>query len=345
MRITNGMMTSKYSRNLNSAISSLDYYNNRATTLRKFDKVSEDPVAASKAFRLRRSYYENEYYHSNTENAQNQLLTSETSMRTINSYVQEISSGDVIQAITATTGKEERDIIAAKIRKTMDAIVGSANAQYSDKFVFGGADNTKPPFTVMEDGTLLFRGVDVNTGKLVNEDGAVTNAGDFKVSFGKDNGQQFNDFTINVINDPANAVPLGSAVIEAGAKTITVNLADGSTGKDLQDALRGAKINGALSVDLSKITVSGNLADKVTAGTTSKISDTVDLKALANEKVFIDLGMGLNVDFKGNVNAQSAFNVSMPAISFLGYGMDANGNPNNIYNLLGDIATELEKDN
>ncbi|MEG1244476.1 MAG: flagellar hook-associated protein 3, partial [Oscillospiraceae bacterium] len=110
-------------------------------------------------------------------------------------------------------------------------------------------------------------------------------------------------------------------------------------------ALRGAKINGALSVDLSKITVSGNLADKVTAGTTSKISDTVDLKALANEKVFIDLGMGLNVDFKGNVNAQSAFNVSMPAISFLGYGMDANGNPNNIYNLLGDIATELEKDN
>lgn len=361
MRITNGMMTSKYSRNLNSALSDLDYYNNRATTLRKFDKVSEDPVAASKAFRLRRAYYENEYYQSNTENAENQLLTAETAMRTINTYIQEISSGDVLQSITSTTGKEERNIIAAKIRKSMDALIGTANTQYGDKYVFGGTDTTKPPLEVLDDGTLLYRGVDVNTGKLVKEDGAIVSAGGFKVSFGKDNlnatgdNNYFNGFEIEIISDsnPANPVAQGTGQVDVGNKKITINVhtdVDGKiveNGTNLQDILRGSTVvNGTLPADvkLDRISVSGNLTDKVTLGTSAKASDTIDLDMLANEKVFIDLGMGLTVDKAGNVNAQSAFNIGLPAIKFLGHGFDANGNPCNVYNLLGKIADELEKD-
>lgn len=344
MRITNGMIMGKYSRNLNSAMTSLDYYNNRATTLRKFDKVSEDPVAASKAFRLRRAYYENENYQSNTENAENQLLTAETAMRTINTYVQEISSGDVLRAVTATSGYEERAVVAAKIRKTMDSIVATANAQYGDKYVFGGSDTSKPPLVVSQDGALLYRGVDVTTGKLVNEDGAITTAGGFKVSFGKDNGQEFNGYTINIINDATSPVPQGTAHIETAAKTITVNLSDGATGQDLKDVLNNATVDGTLTADLSKITVSGDLTQGVTTGTSNEITDTVDLKSLADEKVFIDLGMGLKVDASGNVNSQSAFNISLPALSFLGYGVNANGDPKNMYHLLEKMANELVSD-
>jgi len=345
MRITNGMMTSKYSGNLNSAMSALDYYNNRATTLRKFDKVSEDPVSAAKAFRLRRSFYENENYHNNTANSENQILTAETSMRSINTLVQEVSSGDLMKAVTSTSGQDERNIIASKIRKTMDAIVASANAQYGDKYIFGGSDTTQPPLTVSEDGKLLYRGVDVDTGKLVNEDGAITKAGGFKISFGEDNAQNFNGYTVNIIDDAASSVPVGEAGIETGSKTITVNLPTGATGQDLQNALQTATINGALTVDLSKITVSGDLTKEVNTGTSEPISDTVDLKALAEEAVYIDLGLGLQVGAAGDVNAQSAFNVAIPAISFLGYGKDASGNSNNVYNLLGEMAKELEKEN
>lgn len=112
----------------------------------------------------------------------------------------------------------------------------------------------------------------------------------------------------------------------------------------MQDALQSATIDGVLSVDVSKITVSGDLTKEAKVGT-SAISDRVDLNELAKETVYIDLGLGLSVSADGNVNAQSAFNTSIPAISFLGYGMDANGNPKNIYSLLGEMATELEKEN
>ena len=344
MRITNGMIAGKYSRNLNSAISALDYYNNRATTLRRFDKVSEDPVSAAKAFRLRRAYYENENFHNNTSNAENQMLTAETSMRAINTTVQEVSTGDIMKAVTATSGLDERNIIAAKLRKTMESIVASANTQYGDKYIFGGTEAKKPPLTIAQDGTLLYRGVDVNTGKLANEDGAIAKVGDFKISFGEDNGQSFNGYTINIINDPASPVAFGDAEIEVATNTITVNLPNGATGQDLQDALQSATIDGVLSVDVSKITVSGDLTKEAKVGT-SAISDRVDLNELAKETVYIDLGLGLSVSADGNVNAQSAFNTSIPAISFLGYGMDANGNPKNIYSLLGEMATELEKEN
>ncbi len=344
MRITNGMITSRYSRNLNSAISALDYYNNRATTLRKFDKVSEDPVAAAKAFRLRRAYYENENFHNNTSNAENQMLTAETSMRAINTTIQEVTSGDIMKAVTSTSGFEERKIISSKLRKTMESIVASANTQYGDKYIFGGSEYKSPPLTISKDGSLLYRGVDVNTGKLVNEDGAIAKIGDFKISFREDNGQDFNGYTINIVSDVANAVPLGEAEVEVATKTITVNLPNGATGQDLQDALQNATIDGALAVDLSKITVAGDLAKEVKIGT-SEITDTVDLNVLANESVYIDLGLGLQVSADGNVNAQSAFNVSIPAISFLGYGIDGNGNPGNVYSLLGEMANELEKEN
>jgi len=52
MRITNGMIAGKYSRNLNSAISALDYYNNRATTLRRFDKFQRTQFQQQRLFAL-----------------------------------------------------------------------------------------------------------------------------------------------------------------------------------------------------------------------------------------------------------------------------------------------------
>lgn len=339
MRITNGMISGKYSRNLNSAISALDYYNNRATTLRRFDKVSEDPVSAAKAFRLRRAYYENENFHNNTSNAENQMLTAETSMRAINTTVQEVATGDLMKAVTATSGLDERNIIAAKLRKTMESIVASANTQYGDKYIFGGSEAKKPPLTIDKNGALLYRGVDVNTGKLANEDGAIAKVGDFKISFGEDNGQEFNGYTINIVSGGVD-----EAQIEVATKTITVSLQPNATAQDLQDALQSATIDGALPVDVSKITVSGDLTKEAKLGS-STISDTADLNQLAKEAVYIDLGLGLQVSADGQVNAQSAFNTSIPAISFLGYGMDANGNPMNIYSLLNDMATELEKEN
>ncbi|MBO8463811.1 MAG: hypothetical protein IAC13_07765 [Firmicutes bacterium] len=77
--------------------------------------------------------------------------------------------------------------------------------------------------------------------------------------------------------------------------------------------------------------------------TTNDATQLSKLDALANQKTYIDIGFGLSLDANGQVNSSSAFNTSLPGIKAIGYG-ETNGIPNNIIDLCGEIADELEKD-
>lgn len=71
-----------------------------------------------------------------------------------------------------------------------------------------------------------------------------------------------------------------------------------------------------------------------------------ELKKMANEEVYTDLGFGLTMDENGKVVNSSAFNTSLPGINVVGYG-SREDNPdisNNIILLAGQIADELEKE-
>jgi len=59
--------------------------------------------------------------------------------------------------------------------------------------------------------------------------------------------------------------------------------------------------------------------------------------------MYFDLGLGMKVDgATGEVVEGTAFNVSNPGSRVFGTGADAEGIPNNIYHLLGDIAAMFE---
>lgn len=62
------------------------------------------------------------------------------------------------------------------------------------------------------------------------------------------------------------------------------------------------------------------------------------MNALRNEKVLVDFGYGIDPD-----NEQSGFNISEPALDFLGFGTnEETGLPNNLYSLIGEMADYLE---
>ncbi len=342
MRITTSMIAKQYQKSLNSSLSSLNYYNNRATTYRKFDKVSEDPVAAMKAFRLRREYAQNTDYQTNLSNTQSLISTAESSMMSINSMVQEVTSTDCLQAINSTSGADERSIIATKLRKVQESIVSVINTKFADTYLFAGTLSSSTPFSIGANGELLYRGADVTTGELVNEDGAIVRFQNAKISFGADNQGFLNGYQLEVnLASP----PAGTAFeIDDANKKIVLNLNEGATLSDLKDTLTaaGAQTVNGNTVDFSKVTIDGDLTAALKSGTSQSISNTVDLTALANEKTYVDLGLGLRFDSSGKIIEQSAFNTSLPGISFLGYGENADGIPNNIYTLIGKIADGLE---
>lgn len=95
----------------------------------------------------------------------------------------------------------------------------------------------------------------------------------------------------------------------------------------------------------------------VTTGNLYKADGTVDtnnaaqrLEELSKDSSFVDLGFGLTLNSKTsdassavNVDASSAFNISLPGINLVGYGKYDDGTPKNMLLLIGEIADTLEQ--
>ncbi len=355
MRITMGMISKQYSQNLNRTLGALNDAGTRSANFRKFNKASEDPFSASKAFRLRREYQQNQDYQNNADRIKSMLASAESCVDTVNEIAQEAGAEDVLKAINGTMSSSDRSAIATKLRTMQEAIVSAMNTKFGDKYLFGGSDSDTPPFSVDADGNLLYRGINVDTG--VNSNGATTNIGGTMICFGAANTNKLNGYTVTIEQGADAGSGVSSVEMDANNIKITLN-ADGATSGQLQEALRdglddafalaGLSTDG---IDFSAITVGGSAdasvgLSEVDAGVTqqSAISDIVDLSKLADEKIYADLGFGLKLNADGAVQPQSAFNVSMPGISYLGYGTSGDGVPNNLHSLLGDIADMLESE-
>ncbi|MCI9229294.1 MAG: hypothetical protein HFG86_14960 [Dorea sp.] len=99
----------------------------------------------------------------------------------------------------------------------------------------------------------------------------------------------------------------------------------------------------------------------VTTGNLYKADGTVDtnnaaqrLEELSKDSSFVDLGFGLTLNSKTsdassavNVDASSAFNISLPGINLVGFGeytnADGTTTPKNMLLLIGEIANTLEQ--
>ncbi|MDU6305362.1 MAG: flagellar hook-associated protein FlgL [Clostridium sp.] len=360
MRITMGMIAGQYSKNLNTSLNNFNVASRRATTYRSFERTSENPFAATKLYRFRREMAENETYQDSLGDVDSQLMTAQSAMQSIYSIVSSAESGDVIQAITGTMSESDRTIIANKMRQMQQAFLSPLNTKFGEKYLFGGTEMTEAPFSVNDSGELLYRGINVNTGKI--ETGPAANFNGTLI--------EFNSSSSDPITDPDTGYTIKDGIVlkvadgGAGSETnisisddyITIK-ADLSKYKTNQDLLN--LIKGYDKIDFSKIRISGDMnrsisvsngaggyQEIVSASLTSSIGQD-GLSALANEEVLVNLGLGLKTTSEAGsttINSQSAFNSAIPGLSFMGYGQDSSGISGNLYTLMGQIADQLKSD-
>jgi flagellar hook-associated protein 3 len=346
------MINRQYNKNLNAALNQLNSGYLKTTTLRKFEKTSDDPFSASKAYQLRREYEENQTYLDTLDSIDSQFMTSESAMRSIYSVISSADSSDVLQGITGTMNQDDRKIIADKLRQMQKAIVAPANTKFGDKYVFGGSEMDEAPFSVDGDGNLFYRGINVDTGEL--ENGTAANFNGTLIEFGDgfdttDAAENYKDYVLK-ITDAGEGNSSWVDPPTSNLITLHVDLSKVHTNQDLLNELKsmGTKFTG---LDFSKVRIVGDMNRTVTDGMeSSAIYDSVSMDTmgkLANEEMLANLGLGLQLDEDGKVDSQSAFNTSIPGISFLGYGtsnVDGTEMPDNLYSLLGKIADQLESD-
>lgn len=346
MRVTMNMISKQYSRSLNKNLGDLQDAYNKATTFRKFDKTSEDPFDAAVAYRLRRESAENQTYQDSLSDMDNQFSTAQSAMMSIHNIVSSAGSGDCIQGITGTMSPSDRKIIADKLRKYQEAIVAPTNTKFGDKYIFGGSDMSQPPMTV-DNGHLYYRGVDVNTGDLLN--GPTVNMNGSVFQFGQDQ-TEFGGYKLVIAAGASGSATTANVNTATKEITVTADLGKVVTNKDFSDALQ--KLSpvtvGGTKFDFSKVTVSGDLntpiKDAMSSSNAITSVGTDGLKKLAGEQCLVDLGMGLKLNpDNATINPQSAFDQSIPAIAYMGYGTDPDtGLSSNLYTLMGKIADQLD---
>ena len=237
LRVTTNGALYAYKSNLMRSRNKLNSATEQVLTNRNFNSYAEDPAAASQAFQLRRSLWRTTAQVTNNNAVANKYNTAwEAVDDVVNDLGSDLANVSALRGITDSTASG-RQSLGQTLKSTADAVLKTMNTKYGDTFIFAGADGLNVPFSWGADGTLQYRGVNV----------------------------------------------------------------DAASGTDDYDSL----------------------------------------KSMAGETTYVDIGLGLQEAEDGSLIESSAFNSSLSGLTYLGYGVDGDGDPKNIVSIMKQLGNIL----
>lgn len=144
MRITNKIMQRNNLNNININKIYQDKLSTQMSTEKKINRVSEDPVVAIRALRLRSNVTEvTQYYTKNIPDANSWLEVTESAIKCQSEVITKMieqctkgANGDLTSA--------DRKIILEQLRALSDEVYSTANADYAGRYVFTGYRTDTP---------------------------------------------------------------------------------------------------------------------------------------------------------------------------------------------------------
>ncbi len=160
VRITQNVTNRSYLTNLNNTQYSMNKAMDKTQSGRAFEKISENVSSGIKAMSIRSKLYKNEQVTENVQVASEQLKVAEDNLIAVNDILSTIQS-EVLKAINGTNPESNNEIFKAVMENSKDSILKLANGKYNDKYVMGGTNISKAPFTCDSNGKLQFNGINV----------------------------------------------------------------------------------------------------------------------------------------------------------------------------------------
>ena len=421
IRATTGGVMRTYRSNLMNSFINMNASRNTVLTQRNFNSFAEDPAAAAKAFRLRKSRMTVESQHDICTDALKKYQSAVACLQS-NDDILCTKDGVYGQYMTTLTGTtlsmlndptgDAREQLSKALDQMSQTIIQTMNQKYGDNFIFAGADGHNVPFQIVGN-RLYYRGVPVDavlpnvlTGRddnpiAVSKDGVVINdpkaAGqvyyldtDLAKKISKEEYNKLLSAVPSVLGNPptAHGTDEGNMDLDNDPKYAGLGFRAGVTyyileepyledtpyiedangtryiTKDNYDAIKGLvddtrflRYEGSGgSETFVTVDKDGNLVengDYYVIFNPDHLIDKEDydvedqlyekLQYLAHETQFVDIGFGFQEDpVTGKLIETSAFDISLNGISFLGYGVDEDGDPRNIYSLVQKMRSVSE---
>lgn len=155
--------TGMSSQNLISGITSQQnklyelYGKINSTDQLKYDNISENPIDASDILRINKQLSEIGAYSKNIENARLQINQQDSVFSSIVEKMQRINDL-AIQAANTPSGEEGFKACALEIEELTQSVIDMANTQYDGKYIFAGTNVTTEPFSMTDDGSIVYNG-------------------------------------------------------------------------------------------------------------------------------------------------------------------------------------------
>ncbi len=180
MRVTQSSMSRNYLKTLNHNLNMMDQTFQRLNSGLKLTKVSDNVADAAKAFSIREQLYKKEQAVDTIRDAYNELSAAEGNLMSTNDVFQTVME-KMARMANDTFDADQREIAATEIEGLQEQLLQMANAQFGSKNLFAGTNNSSRPFEILDDGTVTYNGIDVDT--LVPYDSAMTLSADLPANF------------------------------------------------------------------------------------------------------------------------------------------------------------------
>jgi flagellar hook-associated protein 3 FlgL len=163
MRVTQQMIYTTSLDYMNSTLSSLMASNEEASSQKKINQPSDDPVGMTHILQDRSSLAGITQYNANITTAKGWLGLADSTMTQVSTVVTSIQTL-AQEASTGTMTADNRNQIATQVRQYFDELVSLSNTQYDGQSLFAGTKTGSAPFTQ-------------TLGLTTNQPGVVSNAG------------------------------------------------------------------------------------------------------------------------------------------------------------------------
>ena len=378
IRATTGGVMKTYRSNLMNSFINMNSSRNTVLTQRTFNSFAENPAAAAKAFRLRKSRMTVESQYEICTDSYKRYETAVACLQSIDDILctKDGVYGQYMTTLTGTTLSMLNDPTGdarTQLNKVLDqmsqSIIQTMNQKYGDNFIFAGADGHNVPFEIRND-KLYYRGVPVdaaipNVAKNadgtfieVNAQGQLEAGGGYYLKAENVTKIYPGDPDYSLPELDANGTSVEYVYDEESDSYTQVASGEGdyylcSDGTTYYPKSKYEEIQARVDTLLKD--AGGNICPLTDENGTYYLAvdgdptkavisqedyeqqklDYEKLQYLADEKYFVDIGYGFQEDpVTGKLIESSAFNASLNGINFIGWGLDEDGDPKNLYSLV-----------
>lgn len=163
MRVADKTTQRNYLKYLNNARNDYAETNMKIASGNRFIKLSDDVSAGTRMLNSRVELFKSEKQLSNVQAINSEFKAVEDSMMSMNDVLNEIIGTKLVKAVTETTGEAGRVTIASEIKSMKEELIQFANMKFATKYPFGGSTAKVAPFSLSDDGKLLYNGIDVDS--------------------------------------------------------------------------------------------------------------------------------------------------------------------------------------